>query len=1665
MTFILYKMSNAISVLKKIFKLILWVVISFVLLFILIVMLIQIPAVQTKIVSAATSFISDKTNTRVELTKINISFPKSVVIEGLYLEDTKKDTLLYAGKAKVNIAFKDLFSKSIHINSFELEDVYLHVNRIETDSLFNYNFLLTTFSDTTKKEKTKPEKKSSWAFDLDNVDMKNIRLHYNDDYGGTNLAVDLTHLNLKMDQIDLARSIYSIDDLLIDNLTASILVKKSAETKEKESESSLPEINANKIQINNTTFVYGDSVNKQSLFTYISSFKLNVASVDLQKQRVSAENIELAKSTITYNTNVKLNADTIASEKNTSPEKNDWNVSVKNINLDDNSIAYNVINKSKQENVFDPSHLDYKHLILIAENFYYSPVKTKASVKKFSTTDQNSFAITQFETDFVMDQHSITTNNLKVKTSNSAINADLNIQYASLESLNDSIQNMTVNAKLVNVSVENSDIIYFNSELSKQIFFKNKKNVTVISGSIKGQVNNLKGENLIIRTGGNTILKSDFIITGLPTIEKTFFDFPNLTLNSGKADIKMLAGTLIPESIGLPEVVSLQVVFKGQLKAFESTADLSSSYGSAHLYAGIDKEEYFKTNVNITNFDFGSLLKNKEMFGPVSLTASASGQGLDKNSIVAKVNADVSAFYLSKYSYHNLKMGGNVSGQKFEGKINLNDENAMFDFNGIVSLNPNQELYKFQLNVPGADLQKLNFTKDDIRIGLVLESDLKGGAINEINGNIGITNTIVTHNGKKYELDSLLLSSINETNKSELTLSSSLVGIKYNGTSSPFDLPESFNKFINNYFTFSDQEQVQKKNKLQNFNFEIKLHNHPILSEVFFPQLTEFEPGLIQGSFDSELNKLKITTDIRKIVYGTNEINNLSVTIDSDVNALHYKISSSKISNAQISLENILFDGRLEDNKIFANVSSIDDQQNKKLLVRSQLIKKGSHCRLTLVPDDFYLMNDRWNIAADNYIEFGEQGFLIHNLFFKKSDSEINVASVNNHFKDDINIEIKNFKLEDISGIVEKDTSLVKGSVDGNVLLKRVNDGYGLIADARINNLFFREVPIGNLFVKAENPTTEKFNVNLNLSGAENNLSANGYFIPNGGNNSINIKSTIQSLSLKTVEALSMGEIIAATGSLTGEFVIEGSSDSPVITGELTFKDAIVNPAFLNNPLWLKSETLQLKKDGIYFNSFTILDADQHSAIIDGTIKMKNFKGLVFDLNVDTKDFLLFNTTEKDNKEFYGRMIIDSKIDIKGPMTLPVVNARLKLKKGSTFTFAVPEKKLSTDKGEDIVEFEDSLKGNPILYTDKKKEKQKSTITGFDVSSIIEIDKQATLRLLMDPSSADSLVVKGEAALNFTIDRSGKMSLTGTYDLNDGNYTVSLESVIKRKFIIDPGSIIIWNGDPMDAEISINAIYSVRASPIDLVADQMSGLTEVDKNQYKQRYPFLVYLKLRGEISHPEISFEIKLPQEDKGILGGAVNAKLNLLNEDPSALNKQVFALLVLGRFIQEDPLQTETNAASTAVRTTVSRFLSAQLNQLSSKVVPGVELNFDIQSYDDYQTGTAEGRTQVDIGVKKQLFNERLSVQVGGVVDVEGSSAKQNTASDITSDVTVEYKITKDGRYRLKGFRHNQYEGAIEGQLVETGAGVLYVRDFNKWKELFNPPKKQLESSEKIK
>ncbi|MGE5395116.1 MAG: translocation/assembly module TamB domain-containing protein, partial [Candidatus Saccharibacteria bacterium] len=1417
-------MSKLKPYLRKALKIVMWLIISIVLILILVAILIQVPAVQNRIVRYATTYVSDKTHTKVEIGHISISLPKSIVIEKLFLEDQQKDTLVYAGKAKVNIAFKDLLNHKITINSFNMQDVNLNLYNTDRDSLFNYNFLMTAFADTTAAPVKADTTTSSWTYNIEEIDLKNIRLRYDNNYGGMNVKASLQNMELAMDQLDLKNSTYGIDNLLVDHLSATVLMKQShAAPSATDTTSVLPKILANAIEIRGSKINFNDSVGRLGVKAEINDFKLKKGNVDLQKQTVDINSLILNKSKIQYQTSdVALKPDSLpehAAKKMVEEPKTFWQVKVGSIRADDNSLAYLVGEKQVTGKSFNANHLEYNQLIFHADSLNYSPQQTKISVTEFSTVDQNGFKINKFKTDFRMDEHSISARNILLETPYSAMDGDFSIAYDSLAALTGAMKFNDLNADLRNVKIGNADVLYFNPTLIQQPYFKNRTGSTTLSGKVTGPMDNLTGTGVKVHAGGNTILSSDFIIKGMPDYKTAWYHFPNLKLQSGKKDIEMMAGPYIPDSIAVPENINMEASFTGSIKSFESAVNASSSFGNASMQATLDPEENFTARVNIPRFNVGMLMMDTVMYGPVSLTAQADGKGLDVNTIQGNLKAQVSEIYLNKYTYHNLAMDGAVSGREFEGTVSMNDENAVFDFDGLVNMNPEQEQYKFKLNVEGLDLKKLNLTQDNIQLSLKATADMKGGTFDKMNGKAGITNIIVAKNGEKYQLDSLLSATVNEPNKSEINVNSALIDIDYKGTLSPIALPDLLNRFINNYFPVSDSVKPPKNDRPSDFKFEIKVHNHPILSKVLLPDLTEFEPGIIKGSFDSEKNDLKLSGEMRRIVYGTIEVNDLAFDVNTTRKALKYKLFTKSIGNTSLNLQNFTLEGSLEDSAIYANVSSMDGNK-RKILVNSEITKDNKNYKFTIDPRNFYIANYQWTIDKDNFIEFGDQGLKIHRFFINHRDSKLNIASANDKFNDDLNIDINHFKLEEISQIVEKDTSLVKGEVNGNVLLKRVAQSYGLISDIKVDNLIFRQVPIGNLTVKADNPTGNRFDVNMGITGQDNDISVTGNYVSENNINSFNIKTDIQSLSMKTVEAFSMGQITEAQGRLTGNFLLEGTTDAPQITGNLGFNNVFMKPAYLNNRLEIKDGNIELRNDGIYFNTFTMADAAHHTAVIDGSVKMKHFSDYVFALEVNSTDFQLFNTTAKDNKNFFGRMIIDSKINVDGPLELPHINAKVKMKKGSNFTFSVPEDQVTADKGEDVVEFVSREELNPILTKGKEQAKETTGMIGFDLASIIQIDKEATLRLLMDPASADSLVVKGEAALSFTMDPSGKMSLTGNYDLSEGSYQVSFESVIKRKFDIAPGSTITWNGDPMDANISIDAIYTVRTSPADLIANQ-----------------------------------------------------------------------------------------------------------------------------------------------------------------------------------------------------------------------------------------------------
>ncbi len=435
----------------------------------------------------------------------------------------------------------------------------------------------------------------------------------------------------------------------------------------------------------------------------------------------------------------------------------------------------------------------------------------------------------------------------------------------------------------------------------------------------------------------------------------------------------------------------------------------------------------------------------------------------------------------------------------------------------------------------------------------------------------------------------------------------------------------------------------------------------------------------------------------------------------------------------------------------------------------------------------------------------------------------------------------------------------------------------------------------------------------------------------------------------------------------------------------------------------------------------------------------------------------MVDAEEKDSDLFYGKLYADARLRVKGNSDRPIVDGRITIADDTDFTVVLPQQDPSVQDREGIVKFVD--RDSPSLLDERIQLRDSlavSDLKGIEASVDIEVKKEATLSLVIDKGNGDYLKLKGEARLTGGIDPSGKTTLTGRYDFTEGAYEMTF-NLIRRKFDIKEGSYILWTGEPTSADVNITATYRAQAAPIDLVENMIADLSPEQRNRYKQRIPFNTQLKMNGQLLKPEITFDIGIPEGNYNVATevlDASEAQLARLRQEPSELNKQVFALLLLNRFIGQNPFASEAGgtSAESLARQSASKILSQQLNNLAADLISGVEVNFDLESTDDYTTGQRENRTDLSVGVSKQLLDDRLKVTVGSSFGLEGPQQANEQTTNIAGDISVDYQLTKDGRYLVRAYRKNQYEVAVQGQVVETGVAFIITMDYKKFRELFH-------------
>jgi hypothetical protein len=832
------------------------------------------------------------------------------------------------------------------------------------------------------------------------------------------------------------------------------------------------------------------------------------------------------------------------------------------------------------------------------------------------------------------------------------------------------------------------------------------------------------------------------------------------------------------------------------------------------------------------------------------------------------------------------------------------------------------------------------------------------------------------------------------------------------------------------------------------------------------PGLKVNQPIHAEGSLATGRG-LQAVVNTPSMVFNGNEIEGLNVDVTTTPAGLQINGAINHLRSSTLDVYNTNIRATALNNVInFA--LDINDKANKDKYNLSGVLRQPSTGTyvLNLNADSLLLNYERWTVSANNELIISPTRIGANNFTLSKNGQQLSLQSTG--AGNALNATFNNFQIGTIMGIMQSDSLLVGGAVSGTVTFPDLMKQPLFTSDLTINDLNFKQDTIGNARINVSSTADNRYITNATITGRGNDIQITGSLAPRGTDVALDLDLAVRKMELSTFEGAMATAITRATGSINGAVKIGGTMAAPDVAGSLNFNNAAFNTTLLGGTFKIDNETLAVTESGFNFNNFTVRDSANNTLNLNGNVQTSNFINYYFNLDVDADNFQVINTTKKDNKIYYGDLVVSTDLHISGTERSPIIDGSVTVNEKTNFSVVVPQPEPGVAQRAGIVEFVDmDAPENDSLFR-AYDSLNTSALVGYDIAVNIEVRKEAIFNMVLDEANGDFVNVQGEALLSAGIDPSGKITLTGSYELQRGSYQLSF-NFIQRRFEIQPGSRIVWLGEPTRANLDVTAIYVANAAPLDLVEDQIQASQVAIRNTYfMQKLPFEVHLALTGELLRPQVGFDIILPERSYLVSRDViqiVDIRLQQLRQEPSELNKQVFALLLLNRFVGQDPFSSSTAggfSASDFARQSVSRLLTEQLNKLAAGLIGGVDITFGVTSTDDYTTGDRRTRTDLNVGLSKRLLNDRLTVSVGSNFELEGPQNTQSNsqgASNMIGDISINYKLSKDGRYMLRTYRKNQYEGIVDGYIIESGLGFSINMDYDHFSEVLRRKKAKVE------
>ena len=1330
------------------------------------------------------------------------------------------------------------------------------------------------------------------------------------------------------------------------------------------------------------------------------------------------------------------------------------NLKIADINIIDGS--YSLINK-KDTSPVSPGQVDFSNIRLTSLNTRIEDLNILSDTVLFSIRDlnfyeKNGLHAVNMNMKAMISNGRLNFSDIDLITDSSIINAD-KILLLPLDTIgfSDFINKVRLDISLKRSMLNSSDLSYFVSPL------KGTNEVFYLSGRLMGTIADLRGRKIDLEYSSSTRLNCDFDISGLPAFRDAYIFMDVKDMSTCSRDIEKIR---LPDNkpVTLPDVmrdlgnISFRGNFTGFITNFVAYGTLVTERGSFSTDISFkpDGRKDFKFNglLKVSDVDLGKIAKNEKLFGGLWLHANVDGSMRSFKHLSANINGVVDSVGINNYLYRNIALAGTYMDKVWDGSVIVRDKNLKMDLLGRFDLSNTLPEFDFTMNLAHADLHELNLEKKDTlyHASALLTATFKGTNIDNLDGDLRLINSNLKNSNGEITIYDFMVRSGIENGIPVLSLRSDMADGEIRGQHTYASLGTAIKTTMSLMFpTRFKKPGAGEKLKENNFTFNARIKKVNKLSEFLGNEITIAEGSTLSGKFLADSSKVSATVQSKEIGFSGIRFMNL---------ALQSNISRGVMKTA-FSSDTLLLPGNARLDNLVLNLGSHPDTINLNLSWANKLSGKTKGeikalgyfslnrkdrpvLKINVLPTEMVIDSAVWNlnnsaIVLDSARTSFDNMILASQKKYMKFDGTL---SSDPHEK--LKFSFEGLNLGFFNSFGKKKTQPEESSlemnfggiINGYIALSNMYNNFLFESDIDINDFVLNSTPYGLMTIRSEwNPQQKQavINVSNDYEGSKF-FNINGTYTPSSKMTDINISTFRMPLNILNSIVKAFASDVRGVG--TGKLRFYGKLNQPFLTGAIMAEDASMKVNFLQTRYSL-SDSIRFTKKGVEFRNIKIYDEKKNQGSVNGMLTHNSFKNFGIDLNLTFNKMLVLNTKPKDNEIFYGTAYGTGYCGIKG--STEKLSFKISAKTENNTQFHVPLNSSETVNEYPYILFVDTKKENEAekardeMYV--KKEKQSHLELDFD----LDVTPEAEVQLIMDSKAGDVIRGTGSGKLNISLNSKGDLRMYGDYVIEDGDYLFTLGNILNKKFSVEEGGTISWNGSITDADINLKAIYRLKASLYDIYPDEA----------LKAKIPVECQLNLSEKLMNPVVGFNIYLPTADdetREYLKSAINTE--------EEISRQFLYLLVMNSFYPDPslytavPQQTSPQGAS-AIGVTTTEMLSNQLSNWLSQISNDFDIGFT------YRPGNEITTQEVQVALSTQLLNDK--VVLNGNFNVGGKQSSTKT-SNFTGDFDAEFKITD--KLKFKVFNRSNDNLFYETSPYTQGFGFFYRRDFNKLKDLFVLP-----------